>query len=350
VGIGNDIYFTTESGNYTRVREYFVQEGSDNSTDAADVTAHVPKYVPSGVFKLAGNSNEDVLFAISDAAGERHRVYVYKFYWNEDGKAQSAWSYWDHGDENSEILSIEVLENELYILIDRADGVYLEKCNVQSGQTTGALDFEVLLDRLVDVTGVYASGPDTTTFTLPYPVVSGNQAAYKLVRGGDFTGEVGSLIDPSTYTWDSTTEITVPGDETAGECHCGQNYTMTFTFSEQFMKSGEKAVTTGRLQLRTMTLYYTDSGFFQTSVDPYGIDDAVTEDVVPSALASYTGKTIGAASLITGEPNFDTGQYTFSINGNSRDAVISLLNDTHVQSAFQGAEWEALYHNRAGIR
>lgn len=350
VGIGNDIYFTTESGNYTRVREYFVQEGSDNSTDAADITAHVPRYVPKQIFKMAGNSNEDVLFAISDATGERARVYVYKFYWNEDGKAQSSWSYWEHGDTDSTILSVEVLENELYILVDRAgDGVYLEKCNVQSGQTTGALTFEVLLDRSAEVTGTYfGGGSDYTEFSLPYAVSAGNQPNFKFVRGGDFTGELGALIDPTSYTWVNTTTVRVPGDETAGEVHIGQNYTMTYQFSEQFLRKGDVSVTTGRLQLRTFVLYYTDTAYFKTVVDPYGTGSLVaTEEIVPSAIAEYTGKTLGAASLITGEPIFDTGQYAFQIYGNSRDATVQLVNDTHVQSNFQSAEWEGLYHNRA---
>lgn len=349
VGIGNDIFFVTESGRFSRIREYFVQEGGGNSTDAADITAHVPRYVPQSIFKLAGNTNEDVLFAISDAPGERHRLYVYKFFWNEQGKAQSAWSRWDHGEPSSSILSITVLQNELFVLIDRGDGVYLEKANVQSGQVTGDLFFEVLLDRLTPVTGTYFAAADDTDFVLPYPVTPANQATYRLVRGNAFTGQRGSLVDPSTYTWVNSTTLRVPGNETAGVCYGGQNYGMEYQFSEQFLKNGEKSVTTGRLQLRTFVLYFTDTAFFKTSVDPYGTGDPAVEEVSPAALASFTGKTVGAASLILGEPNFATGQYAFTIQASSRDAVIKILNDTHVQSILQSAEWEGLYFNRAGL-
>ena len=349
VGIGNDIYFVTESGNYSRIREYFVQEGDANSTDAADVTAHVPKYVPKTIFKLAGNSNEDVLFAISKAAGERNRIYVYKFFWNEDGKAQSAWSYWEHGDSNTQIINIEVLENELYVLSYRSgDGCYLEKCNVQSGQTTGALDFEVLLDRLTEVTGTYYAGPDYTEWTLPYPVYSGQRANFRIVKGGDFTGAKGALIDPTTYTWFDNVTVRATGNHTAGEVHVGWKYTMSYTFSEQFLRNSDVAITTGRLQLRTFTVYYTDTAYFKTQVDPYGTGSLVqTEEIVPSALSEFTGKTLGSASLVTGEPVFHTGQYAFQIYGNSRDADVTLVNDTHVQASFQSAEWEGLYFNRA---
>ena len=44
---------------------------------------------------------------------------------------------------------------------------------------------------------------------------------------------------------------------------------------------------------------------------------------------------------------FHDGTYSFQIYGDSRVAKVSLVNDTHVQSVFQSAEWEALYHNRA---
>ena len=350
VGIGSDVYFATESGNYSRIREYFVQDASTVSTDASDISAHVPKYIPKSIFKLAGSSNEDVLFALSDAAGFRNRVYVYKFYWNGDDKTQSSWSYWEHGDTNSVILGMDVIESELYLLISRADGVYLEKCNVQSGQVTGALTFEVLLDRNTEVTGTYDAGNNRTTFTIPYPVVSGMQPTFKIVRGADFTTQLGALIDQTTYTWVSTTSVRVPGNEADGECHMGQNYEFRYEFSEQFHETRDgKAVTTGRLQLRTMVLYYTDTAYFQTIVDPYGTGALLAEEeVVPSAIADYTGKTLGSASLIVGTPNFDTGQYAFQIYGNSRDATIQIVNDTHVQSNLQSAEWEGMYFNRAG--
>lgn len=346
--IGNDVYFAQESGAYSRIREYFTEEGNTTIT-ANDVTAHVPKYVPSGIFKLAGNSNQDVLFAISDAVGFRNRVYVYKFHWDDTGKVQSSWGYWVHGDEDTIILSIEALEDELYITTYRAgDGVYLEKCNVQSGQTTGALPFEVLLDRGAEVTGVYAEIADETTFTLPYDVAVGARANFQIVLGADFATP-GALVDPTSYTWLSANSLKVDGDLSDGEVHVGHSYEFRYRFSEVFVRRGDAAITTGRFQLRTWVLYFTETGFFQTSVSPYGVD-ALVESIVPASLAEYSGKTLGAASLILGEPNFASGTYSFQVYGNSRDAVVELVNDTHVQSTFQSAEYEGLYHNRASAR
>lgn len=347
VDIGNSVYFVTSTGNFSRVREYYVEEGQ-NQTDAADITAHVPRYLPQGISKLSGNGNEDVLFAISDKAGFENRIYVYKFFNNESGKVQSSWSYWEM-DAGDKIISISDLENKLYVLIERSDGVYLEKMDIQSGATAPGLDFDILLDRRTSITGSYASVLDTTTFTLPFPIPAGSaRDNFKIVRGASHTGNIGSLVDPLTYTWNTSTSVAVPGDESAGSVFIGINYESRFQFSEQFIKSGEKAITTGRLQLRTFTIYFTDTAFFSTEVAPYGLNPEV-EDVVPSGLASFTGKTLGAASLLIGEPSFHTGDYSFQIYGQSSAATVALRNDTHVQSKIQSAEWEGFYHNRAVV-
>lgn len=343
VAIGNDVYFITETGQYSRVREYYVEDDK-NQTQAADITAHVPRFLPKGIKQLAGNSNEDVLFAISGLNGERHRIYVYKFFWNEDGKAQSSWSYWEL-DPSDNILAISDLENSLFAVIQRSDGVYLEKCDVQSGSVAPGLTFDILLDRRCQVVGSYDL--TNTTFTLPYPVPAGTaRDNYKLTRGQFFTGEVGSLIDPATYTWLSDTQVRVPGDE-SNEVSAGVGYKMRYEFSEQFMKSGDRPITTGRLMLRTFTIYFTDTAFFSTNVAPYGNGDNLIEEIVPAQLSAFTGKELGAASLILGEPQFHTGSYSFQIYGDSTLAEVALENDTHVNCRIQSAEWEALYHNRA---
>lgn len=346
VAIGDDVFFVTEAGPYSRIREYYVDDGDSNNTDAADITAHVPRYLPKNIFKLTGNANEDVLFVLS--SDQPTRVYVYKFYWNEDGKIQSSWGYWDFSAASS-ILDIEAIDNELYMLIERSNGeVDLDKVDLQSGAVTGALAHPVLLDRLTDVTGVYDAGNDWTTFTLPYTVAAGDQAGYKLVRGADFGSSQEALIDPTQYTWVNDTTVRVPGDESAGECHCGDNYEFTFTFSEQFISNRDVAVTTGRLMLRTFVVYFTDTAFFSTEVSPYGTDPLV-EAIVPASIANFTGKTLGADSLTLGTPQYHTGSYAFQVYGDSRVAKVKIKNDTHVQCKFQSAEWEGLYHNRARV-
>lgn len=349
VVLGSEIYFVSQSGDFSRFREYYVQSES-LSTSAADITAHVQRYVPSGIFKLAGNAVEDIVFAISDKAGFRNRIYVYKFFWSGDEKVQSAWSYWEMGTDDV-ILSISAIENDLYCVIKRSDGTYLEKIDIDVNAITRDMSWNVMLDRKYDVQGgdmVYSSGNDETTITVPYEFTESDDVKVILTSG---SGVIGKLVDPETYVFPvvpGLDEVIVPGDITGNAPVIGVNYDSTYRFSEQFMygPNGD-ADTTGRLQLRTFTINYKDSGFFSTKVFPYGLDfTADVEDVVPASLDAFTGRTLGEASLIIGEAAFHTGTYQFYIDGNSRDVVVEINNNSHLPGQFTSVEWEGLFTKR----
>lgn len=348
VSIGTEVYFISKSGSYSRVREYFVHPESLN-TSAADVTAHAQRFVPSGVFKLAGNDIEDVLFAISNKTGERNRIYNYKFFWSGDEKVQSAWSYWELGDDDI-ILSIDVIENTLYALIKRSDGTYLEKADIDVNATNTGIDFDILLDRRFEAQPgnmSYAVGPDVTTITLPYDTTEEDDMKVILTSG---SGKIGQLVDPDDYVFPVAPgdTIEVPGDVTGNKPVVGVNYEMLYEFSEQFVKDSRgNADTTGRLQLRTFTITYQDSAFFQVKVWPYGKGFSPdVESVVPASLDAFTGRMLGEPSLITGEATFHTGSYQFYIDGNSRDVKIQLLNPSHLQARFHSVEWEGMFTKR----
>ena len=345
-GIGSDVYFASNVGEYSAVREYFVRDDAGNNTDATNITAHVPRYVPKNLTRVAGSSNADILFSISSETDEDHRIYVYKLFWNGDEKAQSSWSYWEL-DDNDLITSIDTIDQDLFALIKRADGMYLEKLDLESGAVTGSLSFDILLDRRAAPTSLVWNS-SVTTVTIPYPLATAQEkAAYRLVRTDTPGTYAGTLYDPDDYTWTSSTTFTVPTDISGNTYVGGLAYEMRYTFSQQFAVNGENAITTGRLMLRTFTVYFTESAFFETEVDPYGAGYNQVEEIIPSQLTAFTGKTIGSADLITGVPIYQTGTYAFQIHGDSKQAVISLTNDMHVQSKFQQVEWEGFYHNRA---
>jgi hypothetical protein len=344
--LGSDVYFVSKSGSYSRVREYFVNSNT-LSTEAADVTAHVQRYVPQGVFKLAGSDVEDAIFAVSGATGFKDRIYCYKRFWSGDEKVQSSWSYWEIG-ATDVILSLDAIEDTLYMLVKRSDGTFLEKAELDINAVTLSLDFDILLDSRYAVQGgdmTYSAGNDETTITLPYEHNADANMRVILTSG---VGDVGVLKDPSLYTFPLPTKIVVPGDITSSAPVVGVAYEALYEFSEQFIQDrAGNSDTTGRLQLRTFAVTYKDSGFFSTKVWPYGSDFAAdTEVVIPAALDAFTGRTLGEANLVTGEPAFHTGSYQFYIDGNSKDAKIQLLNDSHLQSTFTSVEWEGYFSKR----
>ena len=125
VNLGPNVYFSVNVGNYSAVREYFMDPNSI-SNDAADITAHVPTYLPKNISKLVGNSGMDLLFAITPEAPDT--IFVYKFFWNGDKKEQSAWSKWTF---DGTIKNIEIIDNILNIMIIREGLFALETLNLE---------------------------------------------------------------------------------------------------------------------------------------------------------------------------------------------------------------------------
>lgn len=339
--IGSEVYFPSNGARGSTIREYYVQEGS-NSTSASDITSHCKDYVPNNVTRLTGDTDNDVLLVLS--ADATNRMYIYKYFWSGQEKIQSSWSHWEFpvGDK---ILSASMVNSIITMLIERADGVYLETIHMDVSATSASTQYQVHLDRRFEVTGVYSGIDDKTTFVLPY---APTQADLQLVHGEDFAGLEGALLDPSLYEWIDTVTIKFIGDKSAGAVIGGLKYKMYYEFSPQYKSDRDRiAITTGRLQIRTMTVNYADTAFFSTEVAPYGKVMAA-EGVYPANLTEFTGRTIGSDALLLGVPAYHSGSHRFTIMGEGKTAMIALSNDTHVGCAFHSAEWEATYDKRLG--
>lgn len=91
VGAGTSVFFTTKSGNYSGVREFFTKDDSENK-DAPSVTAHVPEYLEGTVRQMIASSNEDMLVCLTES--NKKECYIYKWYNSNQERIQSSWSKW----------------------------------------------------------------------------------------------------------------------------------------------------------------------------------------------------------------------------------------------------------------
>lgn len=322
VGVGQAVYFGVTSGTHTSLREYYV-DATTLTNDATDVTAHVPTYIPSGLFRLAASSSEDVIFAL--CRSEPNVVYVYKFFWTGNQKQQSAWLKFIL-DPAASVLGAEFINNKCYIVVNRQDGLYLETMDLQPDISDAGMGFVVHLDRGVYVTGSYNAGNNTTSFTLPYPVPP---SGYTMVAGTSFTGKVGKRL---VFSANGSNTVSVPGNWTAGPVFFGQDYTARYRFSEQHVKDqNQVAITNGKLKLRRFYLDFTDSGYFRVEVQPKARD-----------VYSYpfTGKTLGTDSATLGVPSIESGTFKFPVLTSNLGVRIDLINDSYLPSTFQSAGWD----------
>jgi hypothetical protein len=188
--LGSDVYFAGENGDWAAIREYFVAPDSQVN-DAANVTGHVPEYIPSTILRLSGSDVNDVLIVLTEnVEGAPQEVYVYKFHWvSETEKAQSAWNRWTFLNENT-FLAAEMIDNDIYVLAKRSDGAHLEKITLAPGAEIEDLGFQVYLDRrthLAAGAGTYDAINGWTTWTLPYATASGSQGKFLMVDDSDGT-------------------------------------------------------------------------------------------------------------------------------------------------------------------
>ena len=324
VSAGTSLYFAVDKGEATSLKEYEVQPLTYNN-EAADVTAHCPRYVPNDCYKLAGSDLENTIVALCKT--DRSAMWVYKYYWaTPDEKVQSSWSKFIF-DSNDTILNADFIDNRLYTVVKRADGTYLEMIDFSYNQVDEDLGFLIHLDHRIDLKGVY--DPDTlkTTWTVPYPTTG---AGWQGVLGAEFEGRVGgtlNLLATGTYT------LAVLGDWTAHPVTIGKQYNFKYQLSPIYYKDSQKlAVPHYKLNLKNMHLFYDRSGFFKVTVDLKG-----------SETYEYTlNPTLGDETLVVGEAVISRGNFRFPIFGDGEKTEITIQSNSMFPLSIQGAEYEAL--------
>lgn len=320
IGVGSNLYFAVDRGTASSVREYYVDKDTV-SNDAADITAHVPTYIPQGITKIDASTAEDCVFVKSNTSAST--IYAYKFYWNGDTKIQSAWGKWTFPATDN-ILSFGCIGTFLYLVVQRSDGVFLDKVNLQQQLIDADVGFRVHLDRRVLLTGVYNSSLDITTWTLPYI----ESAPMRVVMGSAFTGQKGNRV---VITRPTTSTIQAVGNYAAGTCYVGRNYVMRYRFSEQFYRDANNgAILDGRLQHRRLLVQYKDSGPFSVEVTP---------KARPVSTYKWSGKLLGDSTLIIGTPALGSGTFTAPILAKSDHVTIDLVVDSYMPVSFQSAEF-----------
>ena len=327
VGLGPSVFFAVPSGEYSTIREYFVQQG-EAANDAVDVTAHVPRFIPRDVSGLAAAPNEGMLFV--RCKSEPNRVYAYRMYWEQNQKAQSAWGPWEFP---GKVLSIAVLENHLMVLTEHDDGVYLNRVNLREGQRAQGLGFNVLLDRRLKMTGTYEGPADETRFELPYDVPEDMELI--LVYGEDFE-EAGQIAYPERL---DSNLYRIEGDYSAGPCFLGFQYVQEFTFNRIYYRQRDNSVLSGRIQLRNFWLSFRDTGFFRVNTYRDGVMTN-TADVAPSFSENYSGRIVGQSGWDLDSPTSGSGVVRLPVRGNTEHLEIQLVNDSPYPSHFISAQWD----------
>ncbi len=327
---GSVVYFPAKRGGFTSIREYYTIDDTDRS-DAQDVTSHVAKYVPDGVYKMAASTAENSLVCLTTQ--DTSALYIYKYHFAGRDKVQSAWfKYTLNG---CSILSAEFIESSLFIVANKSGKTILFQMHFDAGRFDTNQEYVTRLDsRLInsEVTKAYNSGTNQTTITTPFIVSSP-----VVVTRGSAQG----TILPTVST--SGTAIVVAGNHTSTEFYIGERYTMTYEFSEPTLKEptssgGRVSIAGGRLQIKHWLIRYQDSGAFTVKTQLRGSSTA--ESYV------FSGRVIGGGANVLGTTTLDSGDFRFPIGAKADRIRVTIESNSHLPCQFLSAEWEGNMHLR----
>lgn len=331
VAAGSNAYFGLDRGNFTQLREYYV-DGATLMHDAADITAHVSAFIPIGLFHLSASAAEDIIIAQSSA--DYTKLYVYKYFWGSDKKLQSSWSYWQF-DPGDVVLKAEIIGSSIYLIIGREGGFELNKIDLTYGRTDGNLPYQVLLDRVYVWTGTYSATTNLTTWTLPYPESWTNLEA---VLGSSFgTGEGTRLA----LTRVDSTHFTAIGNYSAGGVRIGRPYEMRYRFSPQFYHRKDGGAVAGKLKLRNFRINYVSTGYFRVEVSPFYQTVSYTYDYL------QTGLTLGTGLSIIGSPSMYSGVLTVPVMSDNDKVAVDIVNDSPQPCIITSADWTGTFVQKA---
>ena len=354
VGAGSSIYFLTQKGSFAGIREYIIQ-GESQIRDAANVTVHVPRLIPSNIYKMAVSTNQDILIALG--SDNPNKLYVYRWLYGSEGqKALSSWFTYTIN-SNRSILNIDFIGTDMFAVIEEANKVTLEKIPFETEFREPNAAFEYHLDHKVTeaTTGVsvsYSSGTGLSTFTVPYRLrasmsivgrylANGETSTFVDAQGNTKTLTAGQVITTSNTTDGSTSTITATGDYRNSKFIIGEPFEMHYRFSKQRLTeqgAGSPEYVGGRLQIHHFYIKYEDAGFFQVEVTPENRDTSTHK---------FTGRLLGSASAAIGQINLDTGTFKVPIMSKSDRVNIDVKNNTFLPTRLASAEFEGIFHMRS---
>ena len=353
VGSGSSIYYLTKKGSFAGVREYITQENVAIK-DASNITVHVPRLIPSNIFKLAVSTNEDVLVLLG--TDNPNKLYINRWLYG-DGfkKVLNSWSTFTFNSAKS-IKNIDFVGTDLFMVVEEAKGTTLEKIPFEAEFIEPNAEFEFHLDHKVTeaTTGVsiaYNSSTDVTTFTLPYRLnatmsvvgrylANSETSTFVDTQGNTKTLKPGQVVQTTNTTNGSTSTITANGDFRNSKVIIGEPYLMHYRFSQQRLTEGANAgeMISGRLQLHHFYIKFEDTGFFRVEVTPENRDTSTHK---------FTGRLLGASSAAIGQINLETGTFRVPIMSRADRVDIDVKNDTFLPTQLSSAEYEAMFHMRS---
>ena len=332
VSSGKTVFFAVNRGQWGGIREYYTMPDNTDQNDAADVSSHVPHYIAGGIYRLVCSSNEDYLLVLS--RGKRDSLWLYKYFWNGSEKIQSAWSRWDMA---GNVVGAVLFDARIFLLMSYpGDGLYLEDCDISPAFCDDGEDFEYSLDRKLTEAQCevlsYDPTTESTTLLLPYAPAT---MPTVVTRSGEGQ-RAGFVFETEALRGN---RLTLRGDASGKRLFIGLPYTSRYVFSPFALREQGKgnAVTSGRLQLRSLSLACERTGYLEVEV---------SAAFRQPSLYRFTGRELGHGTNRIGSLPLYTGSIRVPLLSLNTQASVALVSDSFLPFSVVNASWEGFYTTR----
>lgn len=334
LSVGTSLYFVTEPGAYARLRDLFIREGKP--LDDTDVTAHVGKYIPSGVRYLSASDALGLLMVWSEATPSR--LYAYNWLVSDNQRVQSAWQTWRLPPQ-TQILWTTCFRSFVYALVQRPDGAAFLRLDLSQDLTDPGGSYLTRLDMRVSSAGgigvvTYDATTDTSSVPLPYQpyeldadptrvlvavAQSGANSQRAYVRGQSLP-----VLGRSGAT------LKVRGDVRGIQLYVGHRISAEREESEFYLRSEAGARPVDHLQVAEVVYVHAKSAYYRAEV-------TYTDGRVASY--EFAGRYLGDPSNVTDTVVIANGELRVPIACEHRGFKLRLINDSFLPSAWQTSEW-----------
>lgn len=320
------------------------------TTNADDTTVAVPRYLPSGIDRVASCP---VNYTTAYGKSGSTKIYVHVYRYAEQERVQNAWKRWNLPPGYT-LGGMYFKNTELYVLACYDDTAHLLRLDLAPDVLD--TDSDRLLTRLdfrLDETQVqlsFDSITDTTLVTMPYEWMDETRVTVRAPGGvGGRALMMGPLPEvPEGLQANVNLEATdlVPldqfvldGDWTQAALFIGFKYEAKWTLSRYYvMGSDNRPLRSNRQQLRRLTLDLAKTGYVKVRVTAKGRTprEYVFEGVRLDDPESFYDRAASA-----------TIPFTIPLMSNTESTLIEVINDTHFGHGVLGLEWRVEVNEKA---
>lgn len=325
---GRNIFFATNYGRFTGVREFFT-EGNSDINDTRPVTQHIKKYMKGRVRKLSSSANYDTLLVHTEE--DRNKVYVYQYLWQDSEKLQSSWSHWKY-DYPVEWSFFD--EEVVYMILKDGNDYFLYR------QSLDAVDeddvgYVIHLDSRFNVDDCYSS------FVLPYNRLQNDWDNRLMVVQSTGCPNPGMNVPIRSVVWDDVNDywvVTLKYDLGGGSAVVGTKYRSSYRPTMPQVKDKDKVVmATGKLRVKHFIISLNETG---------DINGIMYSDWGDSEVVSFQGRIVGGVDNLIGKPALSNEKFVMPFRQQTDRADIELFTDSFMPMCMLDIEWIGQFTKR----